>query len=234
LHPDVKKLLEVQKVDQEVARIRKDLVSLPAETARRERRLTALRRTADEAKKTLMDAEVAQRTAEKGIKQADDEIKKIEVRLSSVKNNAEYQAMLFQIESVKKERSQLEEEGLGLLDKVESLRVQAEAAATELAEEESVFATFQAEATALAAKREVEAAKVLARRPALITDVPRELLERYDRLFHGRDHVAVCAVEGQICQGCHSKVTTGDYGRLHGGTVIVTCGSCQRILYLRE
>ena len=233
LHPDVEKLLRVQKVDQEVARLRRDLDSLPAEEARREKRLQQLRRTADERKAAAQDAEVRSRTVEKSIKQSDDEIKKLDGRLNTVKNNAEYQATLFQIEAVRKERAQFEDEGMALLEEIETLRNAAKQAAAEVAEEEQVFAAFQGEAQKLREQRQEQVAKAAIDRPTLIQGIPRDLLDKYERLFQSRDSLAIVQLDGQVCTGCWTNVTTSEYARVVGGSSIVQCGSCQRIVYQR-
>jgi predicted nucleic acid-binding Zn-ribbon protein len=59
-------------------------------------------------------------------------------------------------------------------------------------------------------------------------------MENYQTLFGVRGSQAVCAVESKVCQGCFTNITTNDVARLMGGSTIVTCGSCQRILYFRE
>lgn len=48
VHPNVKKLLELQKVDQELASLRRDTDALPAEEAKRKKKLDELERLAQE------------------------------------------------------------------------------------------------------------------------------------------------------------------------------------------
>ena len=234
VHPDIKKLLAVQKVDQELARVRRDLVSLPQEEAKRLQRLEAVRKASEQRQAALTQAEVESRGNEKGLLGADQEIKKLEGRLNVVKNNAEYQATLFQIESVKRERGELEEEGVALLDKLEELRQAAADDAAALAAAEAEFAEFKLEADKLRAERQVEVDKVAHGRDDLVADIPPDLLEKYHGLFATRDSNAVCRVEGEVCTGCYSSVTPNDVARLMGSSAIVQCGSCQRILYMEQ
>ncbi len=234
MHPDIRKLLEVQKVDRELARIRRDLESLPGEEQRRRQRLGQARQQSEEAKGQLMQAEVESRTHEKSIRGADDEIRKLESRLNTVKNNAEYQATLFQIESVKRERSAIEDEGMALLDRLEELRTSVRALQERVAGDEGTFAEFQEEAARLRAARERDAAAGSARREGLVAGIAPELLRKYTTIFEVRDGQAVCAVEGEVCTGCYTRITPNDLTRLMGATSLVQCGSCQRLLYLRE
>ncbi len=234
MHPSVQKLLALQKVDQQIASLRKDIDSLPAEEARRRRRLDDLDKVRTERKEALARAEVDVRTMDKTIKQSDDEVKKLTDRLNVVRNNAEYQAILFQIESVKKERDQTQERCLELIEQLDGLREAAEAAAKAADAERQVFDEFLAEAEKLRAERGEAVRAVETRRQGLADGVPPEVLEDYTTLFRTRNGMAVAAVENRFCQGCYTQIITNDLARLMGGSSIVTCGSCQRILYLAK
>jgi predicted nucleic acid-binding Zn-ribbon protein len=232
LHPHVRKLLELQKVDQESASLTRDLDSLPAEEARRRKRLDELEAVARGWRERVTRTELDVRALERAIRGSDDEIKRLDERLRTVRNNAEYQATLFQIESVRRDRDATQEECLKLLEGIEPQK--AELAKTEAAAagEREVFEGFLAEAAALRRARACAIAEVSARRAALTDGIPPELLQQYEGLFKTRGGMAVCAVEAYYCQGCYNKVTMNDIAKLMGKTSVVVCGSCQRILHL--
>ena len=232
MHPDVLKLIEVQKVDQRAARLRKDLIALPKEQSQREGRLQGLRSSFAEAAKGLQNAEVESHSNEVALKQSDDELKKLESRLNEVKNNAEYQATLLQIESVKGERNRLEEEGLNLIERIESLRAEKQEKESTFKDQEEIFAEFLAEAEKLRQKREGEIAKVEVGRDELLTGISQELLSKYERLFEARSSLAVCAIEGDCCTGCYSSVPPNLLVKVRGNSSVVTCASCQRFLFI--
>ncbi|GAB4161955.1 MAG: hypothetical protein Fur0037_28400 [Planctomycetota bacterium] len=232
VHPNVQKLLDLQKVDQEIASLRADIESLPEEEARRRRRLEELQRIKVEKKEKADRAELESRGLEKGIRGGDEEIRKLTERLATVRNNAEYQATLYQIESVKQERDQMQERCLALLETLDAVKAEAREAAEAEAAERKVFERFLAEAEKLRAEREREIAGIMERREALCDGIPPDLAVEYERLFKTRGRLAVCAVEGGYCQGCYNRVTTNDQAKLLGGSSVVACNSCQRILYL--
>jgi predicted nucleic acid-binding Zn-ribbon protein len=234
LHPNVEKLLAVQKVDQAIARIRRDLDSVPSERQQREQALQTIRdRHADHVAR-MKKAEVAAHDNEISIRSADEEIKKLETRLNTVKNNAEYQATLLQIESVRGERSRTEEAGLALIEEIESLRVEVERSKSALDEEETVFAEFQEKIRALEAEREAQLGKVSAGRQDLVAAVPADLMAKYERMFVARGGLAVCAVDGETCTGCYTSIPPNLMVKLRASSAVVQCDSCQRILYLAE
>jgi len=235
VHPNVKKLLELQKVDQELASLRRDVDALPAEEAKRKKKLDEIERAAAEKKERATKAELDARALDKAIRQGDDEVKKLTERLNQVRNNAEYQATLFQIEAVKKDRDQMQEECLKILDGQELLKKDAEAAQKVFADERAVFQQFLGEAEKLRSSRAGAIAAVTEKRNAVAQGVQAEVLADYQRLFNTRNGLAVCAVDaGGFCQGCYSKITTNDKAKLMGASAVVQCGSCQRILYLAK
>lgn len=231
MHPNVKKLLDLQKVDQEIASLTKDIDQLPAEEAKRRRRLEELERAATEKHGRATKTELEIRALENAVRGNDDEIKRLNERLNIVRNNAEYQATLFQIEAVRKDRDATQEECLKLLDVVEAQRAEATTAKAGVDEERKVFNGFLAEAEKLRQSRAGAIAEVRARRHAMTEGLPEDLLREYDGLFKTREHLAVCAVDKSYCQGCYNKITMNDTAKLLGKTTVVRCGSCQRILY---
>ena len=235
MHPNVKKLLELQKVDQELTSLRRDTDALPAEEQKRKKKLDDLDRVAAEKKDRAVKTELDSRALDKAIRQNDDEIKKLTERLNTERNNAEYQATLFQTEAVKKDRDQTQVECLKLLEGLETQKQEAEVAAKAAAEERAVFQQFLVEADKLREARRGDIEAVTQRRNASAEGIQQELLADYQRLYISRNGMAVCAVDGAgYCQGCYSKVTTNDRAKLMGGSAVVQCGSCQRILFLQK
>lgn len=231
MHPQVKKLLELQKVDQEIASLTKDIDSLPVEEQKRRRKLDELERVLADKKAALTKADLDARALDKAVRGNDDEIKKLNDRLNVVRNNAEYQATLFQIEAVRKDRDVTQEECLKLLEAIEAIRPEVTAAQAAVDAEREVFEGFLAEAAQLRTSRAGAIASVRERRKAMAEGIPAELLAEYEGLFKTRDRLAVCEVRDAYCQGCYNKVTPNDAARLKGGASVVRCGSCQRVLY---
>jgi predicted nucleic acid-binding Zn-ribbon protein len=232
VHPHVKKLLELQKVDQEISSLTRDIDALPAEEQKRRRRLDELERALNERRLKLQKTELDSRALDKAVRGSDDEIKRLNERLNVVRNNAEYQATLFQIEAVRKDRDVTQDECLKLLETVEGQKSEVATAEAAHAEEKRVFDGFLAEADALRKSRAGAIGESRERRKAMTEGIPPELLREYDGLYKTRDHLAVAAVQDSYCQGCYNKITMNDTARLMGQSAVVRCGSCQRILYL--
>ena len=95
-----------------------------------------------------------------------------------------------------------------------------------------MFDEFLVEAEKLREERKDEIEAVEKRRAEVASEVPAAALEAYERIYNVRDQMAVCPVEGDVCTGCYTSVKPNDLARLKGASSMVTCGSCQRVLYI--
>ncbi len=234
MHSLVKKLLELQKVDLEISSLTKDIDALPAEEQKRRRKLDELERTMTERRARHQKTELESRALDKAVRGSDDEIKRLNERLNIVRNNAEYQATLFQIEAVRKDRDVTQDECLKLLESAEAQKGELVAAEAAHAEEKKIFDAFLVEADKLRNSRAGAIGAAKERRKPLTEGIPDDLLREYDGLYKTRDRQAVSPVENSFCQGCYNKITMNDTARLLGLSAVVRCGSCQRILYLSK
>ena len=165
---------------------------------------------------------------------ASDEIKRLEGQMNSAKSNTEYQAFTQRIARIKEESAAKEDDGLELYDRIEALEAGEKAAISAKAASEAELKTFAAECE-VDCKAAAEAiAATDDRRRQLLQELPSELSENYERVRRARGGRVVAAVEGRICSSCGINLRPNDVAKLHGCKEIVSCDSCQRILYLPE
>ncbi|MFT4840062.1 MAG: putative nucleic acid-binding Zn-ribbon protein [Planctomycetota bacterium] len=231
MHPHVQKLLDLQKVDLEVTSLTKDIDLLPEEEAKRKRRLDQLEQAFIEAAAALKKAEVESRELDTAARDADAQINKLNERLNIVRNNAEYQATLFEIESVRKDRDTTQDDGLKLLETLDGLKVAATTTKESFEGERTIHEGFLQEAEKMRGERAADIAVGRKKREDAADGVPPDLLREYDGLYKTRENLAVAPVSDSYCRGCYNKVTPNDAARVMGSQSIIRCGSCQRILY---
>jgi len=87
-----------------------------------------------------------------------------------------------------------------------------------------------------AAEAEVEQDKSILgnlqnRRRDLIESVSPSVLEMYNRIARFRKGVALARANGDSCQACHVRIRPQVLSQIMSGECIVTCDSCDRILY---
>jgi predicted nucleic acid-binding Zn-ribbon protein len=146
-------------------------------------------------------------------------------------NAAIFAAAEHQIDYLRKDKDELQNEQFRFMEKVEQLRPQLQEAEERLAKLRAEFEEFEAEADKLRAELEAQKAEVAEDRAAALEGVNRNELQMYDDIFRMRDGEAVVAAHGDICTGCFTRITPNDAAVLASGSRIVTCKACGRILY---
>jgi predicted nucleic acid-binding Zn-ribbon protein len=172
------------------------------------------------------------RSREKDLEQNASEKVKRDTKLYEVKTNKEYSAVLAEIETLKVEKSRIEEEILVLMDSQERM-------AREVGESEGLrhrreqeSRVQKAAATEELRALEADLAVVRAERESLARDIPRDLLTQYHRLLKGRGGLAVAVVGSNgICGGCRLSLTPQRFNELRQSSQILSCEGCGRILY---
>jgi predicted nucleic acid-binding Zn-ribbon protein len=231
---DLQGLIHLQEVDTRIA-------ALEAEAARLPRQIEAILAALAEARKTVetvkgrLDATRKElRAKEKDLDDVGVKRAKSEGRLYEVKTNTEYSAVLAEIETIKRQKAQTEEEILALMERQETLAVEVrEAEARHKAREDQARrdeATIREKLAAV--EKELEG--VRGERATLARELPRPLLGDYERIMKARGGLGIAMVTTtQICGGCRVTIRPQALLELRS-QVLLHCESCGRFLYWQD
>lgn len=207
--------------------------AVPKTLAKRSRSTREAQETLDVSKEKHQGFQARLKTLELDLAEKEAALEKANMNLHSAKSNQEYTLLMAEITRKKDEKGAVEELILEQYDVIkagERMVSEAEAALEEARKEYSEF-----EERALGEHH--EHIKTLAaldeRREQVRRAIDGEALKIYDRAYEALGD-AVVPAEGKTCQGCFSILTPNDNNRLLSGRQLVTCRSCQRILYLPE
>jgi len=151
-----------------------------------------------------------------------------------LKTNKEYQARLMEIESLKADKSIVEEKILLGFDEVDAARKAVETERATVVQYEKDF---------LARKKEVEDAVAVmqdqlkvkeSQRSRITPDVRPDLLGRYERIVQNKEGLAIVQVKDMNCSGCYMHVTDQLLNQIKMYDQLVCCDACARILYLAD
>jgi predicted nucleic acid-binding Zn-ribbon protein len=215
-------------LEAEVARLPKQIDAIHAALAQAKKSLDALRTKADTTRKDL-------RSREKDLEVTTAKRAKADARLWEVKNNTEYSAVLAEIETIKQEKAQGEDETLGLMELQERLAADIREGETRYRGEEQ-----RAQQDEVVVKKKLEAvetelAVVRAERDSRARELPRPLLTDYEKILKARAGVAVARVTNSaICGGCRVSIRPQAIQELKAATTLMLCESCGRYLYWQE
>lgn len=196
---------------------RKEAEALLAAEGRAQEALTAARKAVD--------------VAELDLRSRSEHIAKLELQLNTAKSNAEYQGLQSQIQRLRDESSRQEDETLAVYDRIETLESDLAAARARTKAKQAELADFEAvcQKDADEARSEIEATDE--RRASMLQDLPADVRATYERLREAREGVAIVPIEAGTCSGCGIALTPNTRARVLGCSAIITCDSCQRILY---
>ena len=230
---DLERLVELQRLDSEIAEVEAAAAAIPGVIRRIEEQLMKAKAALDAVTAETDRMMKLRRQQERELEEVTDQLKKRQSRLFEIKTNQEYSAVLKEIEGLKHKVSILEEVILVLLDQIEvELKARAE--------EEQRVRSSEAEALRDTQRKEAELRQLRGRlselqgaRKGRSKNVESSLLQQYLRLLKSRAGLAVAPARDGSCEGCHVALTPQLYNEVRRNEEILTCERCGRILYWR-
>lgn len=228
------KLIDLQKADTAAAQTGKRRDEIDAKAREAEKLLVAAKDAEEAAHKAAQESKSHLHTFEMDLKERETRIQTLNGKLGGATSNKEYQSILMEIGTIKAENGKIEDKILLAMDEVEAKEKAWEAAKAKTRETEGVVKAAKAEVDRRRAEFEAELAAMRAQRDEIAAQIPKEALRIYERIRGGNrtTGIAVVEVHGEYCQGCQMSITSQELSDLVGGTRIVLCRSCQRILVL--
>ena len=218
---------EIYALLDEKEKLPKELEAKESEFEEKKKSLLAIEETYKDLLKQKKDKELQLGTRE-------EEIKKLQSQLYSLKTNKEYSAMLQQIEGAKADKSALEDQILLLLEGVDRVKEEESRVKERLAKEEAVFKEEKKKIEDRIKEVEQRVAQLESQRKIAMQGIDLKILAQYERILKGRQGMALAAVADFSCQGCFMNITHQVINEIKMYDKIVTCGACQRILYLED
>jgi predicted nucleic acid-binding Zn-ribbon protein len=224
-------LWELQKIDLDLKRIEEERDRYPKEMQRlSEKQNTERERVQKEKEKVdLLEKERKKKEGQLTLEQ--DNIKRAEGRMSEVKTNKEYQAILTEIGAFKEAANHGEEEILQVLEEIDELKKSL------VKREKEVLVNLEkidAESKVIQermAHGDVIWKKQVERRETLAKQLGPELFKLYHTLKEKRQGVGVVSAKSETCQGCFVNIPPQMYIEVQKNKALIRCPNCNRILY---
>jgi len=234
LREKLRVLEELQQIDLDAHAARQGLDAIPAERAKVEARVKEARKAYDDQKARLEANEREKRQVETLLGMDRDKVKKWEGRLGEIKTPREYAAMSREIDIAKKSNETQSEQAKVLAAAAVEIRIALEDSGEALAEVEDAAQAATAGLDRATAEAEARLAALAARRATAATLVDAGLLAKYENIRKRRAGVAVAAVMGSTCTGCHRNIPPQVSIILQRVNTIETCPNCHRIIYSHD
>ncbi|HID98202.1 MAG TPA: hypothetical protein EYP57_08460 [Thermodesulfobacteriaceae bacterium] len=234
MRPELATLIRLQGIDLEICKLNNEKQDYP-------KRLKGLQDTINAREKQI--AALKERLTQlRGRKiEVEDELEletlrmeKSKKKLTAVKTNREYQALQKEIEQIVSANSSREEELLAIMDESAAAEKETASVQKELEQFQKELEAEKKRVEEIQAETDRKIEHLIKDRKEVEKEVKPELLSKYRFLSERRAGIALAAVSEGVCSACNMNVPPQLYNELLRDEKILTCPSCQRLMYALE
>src|SRR5215469_1379700 len=202
MHPAIPHLIELQRVDHQMALFRSELESFPKRLREADTKLTGARAEVATGKEALTKINSERKKFEFEGQEWKDRARKYRDQSGAVKTNEAYRALQHEIANAEAEVAKAEDRQLEVMMKAEEAELRVKLAEARLKEAEQSLAAEKKEIESQASeiKKKLDAATV--EREKAIAPVPEDLRDLYTRVAKRHGGTAMALVRGEQCRGC--------------------------------
>jgi predicted nucleic acid-binding Zn-ribbon protein len=229
--PVIQQLLDLQDRDQRIISLSKDLKNIPLLQERAKGRLADDEASVAAALGRVREVELKIKNLELDANTRRNTIGRLKEQQFATRKNEEFRAMGHEIERYEKEISNLEDQELELMDKLEKVKPDLTAAQQALSATKKSVDSEIAELTDRAKAIQDRLAELTKERTDLSANVEPDALAMYNRLLKSKGNSVVVYLDKETCQGCHMKVVLATIQGVREQKEITNCEQCGRVLY---
>jgi predicted nucleic acid-binding Zn-ribbon protein len=228
---DLQNLIELQRIDAQIAALKGEIAALPKHVAQIEAKLAGCKAKVDAMLAAAKADETARRKHESDIQDQQLKISKYRDQSLNVKTNQEYKALMEEIKFAEQKIAASEDKILEIMVTADSRKESLKAAEAELKADTAENDREKEEARHRTTVDEEALAELTARRNALRTGVSENALRHYDRLLTTRGTSLSPVYENQLCSACSVMLRPQVFQEVMTNEQFMTCDYCKRILY---
>ncbi len=235
MNSSLKDLYQLQQIDSRIAYLNKRYHELDNGSA--------LKALYDETLKQNETFQTSFKNLQRDIKDAELELANIEAKEKEchkslyggrVSNPKELAALEKEIESLKKQRSRLDEKILLMMDEAEANKNKEKELTAHLMEVEQNYKNKESEYKKEVSILAIEARNLKAEREKLAPTINSAMLKKYESLRSGKAGIGIGKIETESCSACHTTLRNSVIRRIKDSEEIVFCDNCGRMLYIPE
>jgi len=232
LKSQITNLVKLQTIDSEIYALSNEKESKPHEIKALELSFEEKKQRLAGLEKALLDLQKQRKDRELELASREEEVKKLQTQLYSLKTNKEYQTMLQQIEERKADASVIEDKILEVLEHTDKIKSEVEQEKQRLKEEEKIFFEQKKKSEDRIKEIDDRCVQLNAQRNQIIPEIAPKILSQYERILKSREGLAIVSVKDNSCQGCNMFVPPQVINLIKMYERLVTCEICNRILYI--
>jgi uncharacterized protein len=236
------KLYDLFLLDQQVRGLRTRLDTATRRLTLQQKKLDQLNQQRSElsAQSKKSQAEVA--GLEHQAQDADERTVKLREQMNNVRNNKEYSAMLVEVNTLKDEKSKLEDQALEKMGQLDTLNATLAEVETKAQQQTKLVESATAEVQSAKDEVGVQLSDATAQRDEAAAQLPADTLTQFERLADHFDGETLGEIEEQdrkrreyTCGGCYMELPIERVNAIMTKPDgLVNCPSCNRFLYIKQ
>jgi predicted nucleic acid-binding Zn-ribbon protein len=229
--PDLKLVIRLQEIDNRLRDLAREIAALPKHIAEIEKKLVSHERKLEADRAALAANQKERKKCDGDIQMQDQKISKLKDQMLQAKTNEQYRAFQNEIDFCQTEIRKAEDRILELMNESEPLDKNVKAAEAALKAEKTEVEAEKAQARERTAVSQKAAQELNTERTAMVAKITPSVYKNYERIRKGRRGIAVAeAVDGR-CAVCNMVIRLQYFQDLKKGDQILSCESCQRLLF---
>jgi hypothetical protein len=236
MHPAIPHLIELQRIDHQIAALRAELDTFPKRIRQADAKLNGARAGVAAAKEAHTNSQKERKKFELDVEQWKDRARKYRDQSGAVKTNEAYKALQHEIANAEAEIAKAEDRQLEVMMAGEESERHVKAAETKLKEAEREIASERKEIEAQQAEKKKQMETALAEREGAAVLVPEDLRDLYARIAKRHNGAALAEARNEQCRGCGMRILPHIIQQLRqeANEEVYRCETCGLILYTLE
>jgi len=236
MHPAIPHLIELQRVDHQIAVLRAELEAFPKRIRDAETKLGSARADVASAKEAHTQIITERKKFEFDAQQWKDRARKYRDQSGAVKTNEAFKALQHEIANAEAEVTKADDRQLEVMMAAEEVERKVRIAESRLKEAEQAVAAERKEIQAQGTEKKKQLEAANAEREKTIAPVPEDLRELYARIAKRHNGTAMAEARDGQCRGCGMRVLPHILQELATeiNEEVYRCESCGLILYTLE
>jgi predicted nucleic acid-binding Zn-ribbon protein len=236
MHPAIPHLIELQRIDHQIATLRAELDTFPKRIREADAKLSGARAGVAAAKEAHTNSQKERKKFELDVEQWKDRARKYRDQSGAVKTNEAYKALQHEIANAEAEIAKAEDRQLEIMVAGEEAERRVKAAEAKLKEAEREIAGERKEIEAQQSEKKKQLDVALAEREGAAALVPDDLRDLYARIAKRHNGAAVAEARNEQCRGCGMRILPHIIQQLRqeANEEVFRCETCGLILYTLE
>ncbi len=232
----LQKLLDLQNVDVRLNEVRTRLAAFPKKLADADARAASAKAELEQSKAAQLAAFKDRKKYELDVEGFKERVRKYRDQTSHVKTNEAYKALQHEIQMAEGEIAKAEDRLLEQMVAGEEYDRRIKSAESALKEVEAVVRVQRSSIEVERAAAEKSLAELTAERAAVVSAIPENLLDHYERIAKKHNGVALAEVRDEKCGACGMRIRPHVFQEMRrlGSEEMFHCETCTRIIYYIE